>query len=149
MKTQLPPILETKLADFRQRVWAVKLAEALLFCVFAVFSISAAIAEEISHGEKKKIEALLSLVEMSSDASFIRNGSEYDAKSATKFLRGKWQAHAKEIATAEDFIAKAATRSSTTGMPYIIRFKGEGDKPCADYLSEQLKKLASKSAPPR
>lgn len=30
MKTPLPPILEAKLADFRRRVWMVKLAEALL-----------------------------------------------------------------------------------------------------------------------
>lgn len=30
MKTSLPPILESKLADFRRRVWMVKLAEALL-----------------------------------------------------------------------------------------------------------------------
>lgn len=36
MKTQLPPILETKLADFRQRVWAVKLAEGLLAAVFGL-----------------------------------------------------------------------------------------------------------------
>lgn len=36
MKTQLPPILESKLADFRQRVWAVKLAEGLLAAVFGL-----------------------------------------------------------------------------------------------------------------
>ena len=36
MKTQLPPILETKLADFRQRVWMVKLAEGLLAALFGI-----------------------------------------------------------------------------------------------------------------
>jgi hypothetical protein len=36
MKTNLPPILETKLADFRKRVWMVKLAEGLLAALFGL-----------------------------------------------------------------------------------------------------------------
>jgi len=36
MKTALPVILESKLADFRQRVWIVKLTEGLLAAVFGI-----------------------------------------------------------------------------------------------------------------
>ncbi len=36
MNTNLPPVLETKLAEFRQRVWAVKLAEGVLAAVFGL-----------------------------------------------------------------------------------------------------------------
>jgi hypothetical protein len=36
MDTNLPPILEAKLADFRRRVWTVKLAEGLLAALFGV-----------------------------------------------------------------------------------------------------------------
>jgi len=36
MKTELPPILEAKLADFRQRVWTVKLIEGLLAAGFGL-----------------------------------------------------------------------------------------------------------------
>lgn len=36
MNTVLPPILETKLADFRRRVWVVKLAEGLLAALFGI-----------------------------------------------------------------------------------------------------------------
>ncbi len=36
MNTNLPPILETKLADFRRRVWVVKLAEGLLAALFGI-----------------------------------------------------------------------------------------------------------------
>ena len=36
MNLPLPPILESKLADFRRRVWIVKLAEGLLAAVFAL-----------------------------------------------------------------------------------------------------------------
>jgi cobalamin biosynthesis protein CobD/CbiB len=36
MNMKLPSILETKLSDFRRRVWAVKLAEGLLAALFGV-----------------------------------------------------------------------------------------------------------------
>jgi hypothetical protein len=36
MNTKLPPILEHKLADFRRRVWIVKLAEGLLAAIFGI-----------------------------------------------------------------------------------------------------------------
>lgn len=36
MNTALPPVLETKLADFRRRVWVVKLAEGMLFALFGI-----------------------------------------------------------------------------------------------------------------
>ena len=36
MNTPLPPILENKLADFRRRVWVIKLAEGLLAALFGI-----------------------------------------------------------------------------------------------------------------
>lgn len=90
--------------------------------------------------EKAKIEALISHVENLKDAKFIRNGKEYEAKDAAKFLRGKWNAKEKEIQTADDFISKVATLSSTTGKPYVIRFSDGKEVKCAEYLKEQLKK---------
>jgi hypothetical protein len=36
MNTNLPPILESKLSDFRRRVWVVKLAEGLLAALFGI-----------------------------------------------------------------------------------------------------------------
>lgn len=90
--------------------------------------------------EKARIEALIQLVENLKDAKFVRNGSEYDSKNAAKFLRGKWEAKAKEIKTAEDFIEKAASVSGTTGKPYLIRFVGGREVKCGEYLKEQLNK---------
>jgi Family of unknown function (DUF5329) len=98
-------------------------------------------AEGLPAAEKKKIEALLAHVGGLPDAEFIRNGKAYDAKSAVKFLRGKWEANEKKINSAADFIVVAATRSSTTGKPYMIHLKGAAPTRCADYLSAQLRKL--------
>ena len=91
--------------------------------------------------EKRKIETLIAQVQTLKDATFIRNGSEYDAKVAARFLRGKWSSNESEIKTAQDFIAKAATSSSTSGKPYMIRFKDSREVACAEYLRGELKKL--------
>lgn len=98
-------------------------------------------AEGLPAVEKAKIEALLAHVGGLADAKFVRNGKDYDAKSAVKFLRAKWEANEEKINTASDFIALAATRSSTSGKPYLIRLKGKEPCPCADYLNAQIRKL--------
>jgi hypothetical protein len=98
-------------------------------------------AEGLPAAEKTKIEALLTHVGGLSDARFIRNGRDYDAKSAVKFLRGKWQANEKKIDSAASFIRVAATRSSTTGKPYLIRLRGEAPTPCGEYLTARLQML--------
>jgi len=96
-------------------------------------------AAEAALTEHAKIEALINHLEGLHEATFIRNGSEYQSKNAAKFLRGKWDANKKDIHTAQDFIAKAATKSSTTGQPYLIRLKGAASMNCSDYLNAQLK----------
>jgi hypothetical protein len=112
-------------------------AVALLFALIAG-SLSA-VANPPS--EKEKIESLIRAVEGLKDAKFIRNGSEYDSSSAAKFLRRKWEANSKEIVTARDFIGKAASISSTSGKPYLIRLKDGKVVKCGDYLAGELKRL--------
>ena len=95
--------------------------------------------------EKEKIEVLIKHVEGLTDAKFVRNGQEYDAKTAARFMRGKWDANDDEIKTAKDFIEKAASESSTTGKPYLIRFKDGKEVKSREYLLAELKKLDPKS----
>jgi hypothetical protein len=98
-------------------------------------------AETSSPLEKAKIEALISHIQGLENASFVRNGSEYSAANAAKFLRAKWEHHDKEVKTAADFIAKVASASGTSGKPYKIRFNDGKETPCGEYLTAQLKKL--------
>ena len=91
---------------------------------------------------------MIKRVENLKDAKFIRNDSTHDAKTAAKFLRGKWQAHEKEIKTVVDFIEKVASFSSTSGKPYVIRFKSTGDVQSGEYLKQELKKLEQAESPP-
>jgi hypothetical protein len=90
--------------------------------------------------ERAKIEALISHIGSLKKAVFIRNGKEYDAASAAKFLRGKWEAKDKDIKTATEFIEKVATKSSTTGKAYRIRLEDGTETDCGPYLSGRLKK---------
>jgi hypothetical protein len=72
-----------------------------------------------------EINYLLGFVE-SSGCEFYRNGSWYDSKRAQAHLRDKYQmlAAAGQISTAEDFIEKAATKSSLSGRAYEVRCGG-------------------------
>lgn len=113
----------------------------LILLLVGLTASFAALAQGSALTEKAKIEALISHLETLQDATFIRNGTEYDSKSAAKFLQKKWQANEGEIHSAADFIIRVATRSSTTGKPYLIQIKGGFQGECANYLTAELKKL--------
>lgn len=98
--------------------------------------------------ETDKIEVLIKHIEELKGASFVRNNSDYDAKTAAKFLRSKWQSRRREVKTAMDFIDKVASVSSTTGKPYLIRFKDRSELKSAEYLKSELKKLEQRRKEP-
>ena len=78
-------------------------------------------ARGIAAGEGKKIEYLIAAVEALQGASFIRNGTAYDAKAAAAHLRLKLRSAGSRVATADDFIRLCASVSSVSGKPYLIR----------------------------
>lgn len=118
-----------------------RIIPAVLLLLFAITAMPGFGVAQAPAAEKAKIEALISNIENLKGASFVRNGKDYDAKTAAKFLRGKWQAQDKEVKSAVDFIDKVASASGTSGKPYVIRFKDGREVKCGDYLTGQLKKL--------
>ena len=124
------------------------LRQACIIALVLLGVVANGFSAEISAEETRKIEALIAQVQTLKDATFVRNGSDYDAKTAARFLRGKWSSNESEIKTAQDFIAKAATGSSTSGKPYLIRFKGGREVPCAEYLKGELEKMATPKGKP-
>jgi hypothetical protein len=88
----------------------------------ALPSVASAAPPAIAQTE---INYLLGFIE-SSGCEFYRNGSWYDSKRAQAHLRDKYEvlAAADQISTAEDFIEKAATKSSLSGRPYQVRCGG-------------------------
>ena len=100
-------------------------------------------AQTLPVTEKQKIDALIEHVGELKDAKFIRNGSSYEPATAVRFLRGKWNANKAEVKTARDFIDKVATKSGTSGKPYLMRYSDGKEIPSREFLLAELKKIES------
>ena len=112
----------------------------LVMLCLAFCCASLAHAGEKFKSENEKIEALIAHVEGLKQAKFVRNGVEYDARIAGKFLRYIWHENKAKVQTADDFIRVEATASGA-GNPYLVRFPDGRESKSRDYLHELLKKM--------
>ncbi len=99
-------------------------------------------AAQLSPVARQEIDGLLRAVG-SSGCEFMRGGTAYAAAKAQDHLQQKFEyldARA-QLQSAEDFITKAATRSSMTGEPYGIRCAGAAAQPSDDWMRARLKTL--------
>ena len=112
-------------------------------CLVAVSSPSAAADKPApTNGEKMNIEALLKHLEFLKEASFVRNDTALQPKEAAALMRRKWESMGEEIKTANEFIEKVMTVSTSGARkPYLLRFKDDKETKCAEYLKAELKKL--------
>jgi hypothetical protein len=92
----------------------------ILFIVLVSLVVVRAYAQDSR--EAAKIQYLIASIEALEEAKFIRNGREYDARSASNHLRLKLKNAGDRVRTAEDFIKFCGSKSSMTGKPYLIRF---------------------------
>ena len=98
--------------------------------------------------EKQKIQFLLQEIEQI-QAVFIRNGQEHDPKMARKHLERKlkyaqtrfWFFTSSKPVLAQDFISQIASKSSTSGKIYQIKFPDGRTLPTGDWLEEKLKEF--------
>ncbi|MEO6163660.1 MAG: DUF5329 family protein [Candidatus Binatia bacterium] len=100
-------------------------------------------AQSLPTAEKQKIETLIKQVGDLKDAKFVRNGSAYEPATAVRFLRGKWDANKAEVKSVRDFIDKVATKSGTSGKPYLMRFNDGKDITSREFLLAELRKIES------
>lgn len=91
--------------------------------------------------EKEKIEVLISSIEHLKNAKFNRNGSLYDASTAAKHLRMKWNKAGDNIKTAQEFIEQIASKSSMTGLEYKIIYSDGREISARKYFYDKLKTL--------
>jgi uncharacterized protein (DUF2126 family) len=85
-----------------------------------------------------------------SGCSFYRNGSWYPGQQASEHLQTKytWLQKRQQIVTAEDFIARAATRSSVSGEAYKVRCDGSAERSAESWLSDELVRYRGNVAAP-
>jgi hypothetical protein len=114
---------------------------AVVVFVLAAIGISTprpAVAEALAPPDQKRIEALIDAVGQSDAATFIRNGTSYDAKTAARFLRLKWQANAAKVHSVDEFIREIATRSGTSGSAYTVKLADGSEVESAQFLATLL-----------
>ena len=127
----------------------VSLIVSILMLIAATIGTRSAVsAGDNQRSEEQKIQALISIVRDLKDATFIRNGKEYDCQAAAHHMQLKWSYAKGQIKTARQFIDKIASASSQSGKPYLIRFKDGQEIKSGDFLSERLDRLESESRTP-
>lgn len=116
-------------------------------------SVSAVLAPapclaELGAVPKAEIEALLKAVG-SSQCEFMRGGTWHDARRAETHLGKKFEylAAKNQLASAEEFIAKAATRSAMMGQAYAIRCGSAAPQQSDVWLHHRLDALRKGAKP--
>jgi hypothetical protein len=101
----------------------------------------------IAHAEAPKnvdleINFLLGFVE-GSGCQFYRNGFWFCSKAAQEHLREKYNFLnlRNQVNSAEQFIDRAATESSFSGLPYEVRCNGGAVITSRQWLTEELARL--------
>jgi hypothetical protein len=99
-------------------------------------------AAQINPKAEREINGLLHAVG-SSGCQFIRSGKAYAADRAQAHLHKKYEHMASRnmLGSAEDFIVKAATRSSMSGEAYAMRCGDAPPQRCDEWLMGKLKAM--------
>lgn len=113
--------------------------DALLLAAACVAAIGVRAA--VPPAEQARIERLIGYVESQRDIRFVRNGTAYSPKDAATFLRRKFAKMGEHVTTAQQFIEQIASKSSTTGEVYQIRFQDGRQIPAARFLGDELKRM--------
>ncbi|HEY0819162.1 MAG TPA: DUF5329 family protein [Rhizobacter sp.] len=91
--------------------------------------------------EQARIQRLIAYVEAQTTIRFVRNGSAYSSKDAAKFLRRKFEKMGEHVTTAQQFIEQIASKSSTSGEAYLIRFPDGRQVPASRFLGDELQRM--------
>jgi hypothetical protein len=99
---------------------------------------------------QQEVEALLRVIG-GSGCQFLRGGTAHSAAEAQQHLQKKYAYAVKRnlLVSAEDFIEKAATRSSMSGELYAIRCGDAQPVRSDEWLRAKLQLLRQQAAPRR
>ena len=124
----------------------------LLLLLVTVIFTAAGNAASLSPAARAEIDALLSGLEASS-CTFNRNGTWYPATEAKSHLlrKLKYLEDRGMVQSAEQFIERAASSSSTSGQPYLVKCGSGAPVQSGTWLRSQLQVVRAsgraKSAP--
>jgi hypothetical protein len=112
----------------------------LLSCAFA----ATVVAAPLPPAARAEIDGLMSRLEASA-CEFNRNGTWHTAADAKShlLLKLKYLEDRGAVESAEQFIERAASTSSVTGQPYLVRCAGGIPVPSGAWMLSRLRELRS------
>lgn len=115
--------------------------------LLAAVCASTVLATEPSVSTKPEVEHLLTRL-AASGCKFQRNGTWYSGADARSHLEKKYQYLLDKhlVGSAEDFISMAATKSSMSGSPYLVKCGDRTQEPSAEWMEAQLRDVRAQAA---
>jgi hypothetical protein len=104
--------------------------------------IGVAAAETPSPQAQREIRSLIDALP-ASGCRFQRNGEWYDGQTASAHLQRKYDYLLQRglVATSEQFIERAASRSSLSRRAYRVACQGQPEQPSAEWFGARLQAL--------
>lgn len=115
-----------------------------------LLTLSAAVQAAPSAQAKREIQGLMDALSTSS-CEFQRNGTWHGRDEARKHLQRKYDYLLKKdlVDSAEQFIERAASKSSISGRAYQVRCPGQPAQPAATWFKAKLDASRGSGAPGR
>ena len=119
----------------------------LLLFFLAGFFLASGFAASLPPAVRVEIDGLLARLE-TSGCEFQRNGTWHGRDEARKHLQRKYDYLLKKslVDTAEQFIERAASKSSISGKACQVRCPGQPAQPAATWFTAKLKTLRGSGA---
>lgn len=137
----------------RQRQLTSRMGPALVLVL--ILNCALALAAPPPPASQDEIDHLLSYVD-SSGCQFYRNGTWYNSAEGQAHLKEKYDFLTKMgwVHSAEDFIERAASKSSVSGESYQAKCKDQAPIPSARWLASELDRYRARAirlpvTPPR
>ena len=113
----------------------------VLLLIVVIFC-SSSFAADMQADTEKEIVHLFEYLE-DSNCEFNRNGTWYNTYKAVKHIEKKYRYYMKKglINSAEQFIDQAASQSSMSGKPYLVRCGNSRPVESSTWFTEELKRF--------
>jgi hypothetical protein len=119
----------------------------IIAAILLLLASGTAIAQTPSHATNREIVQLFAALE-SSKCEFYRNGSWHNAQRASAHLHQKYSYLLKKglVTSTESFIDLAASKSSMSGKPYLVRCGAAQPITSKLWFTNRLKELRGRPA---
>ena len=105
----------------------------------------AVVRADVPDSQKPEVKHLIDFISHSG-CRMVRNGDSHEAPDAVKHILKKYKYYRGDIKTTEDFIDRAASKSSMSGKLYTVECPGQKNQPTGQWLKEELNRYRTEGS---